>query len=534
MKKSSTKLESLDKKPVGIEEMMKSLKRVGANVRQIVKLNSEEDLLVAELMASLKRAPQQMFSISVSTSELPIRTVAFTHAHMDFTGHLILTSEDGRSKVMDLNETENRDLMMAVVGEIVPKFKDLASQTAKKKRKKKPAKVKKTPPPPKPVKPTPVKKVPVELPKVVEDVPIVKEEEPVELPTPEVEPVPEEPPVPVLSADEKAKIDQITEETLTDLETLGNEVFNQSPVSVYFDDWLVHIRQVLLGFESSDIIKVDDVFTDECEQIFRDIEDELANRLLREAELEASAKALADKKNSLGTIDDEYAAKTTYIKVRGKSAMDFLVKNVQRLEEELEKTQQIKTFNPIKRLATKQKQYNIKQKLKAAKKRMKLAKQSSAGEQEKQETGNFGYVAHPRSLEVEEETSLDDLIADVQRLEEELAKVQRIKTRNPLKRLTKEQQLSEVTEELNDAKQKLAVAAQKAETEQQRIHAEYEKKKQTTIENVQNLEKEIETKRTDNSLEARKAATNALANAVKSLIQRNNEPNTEDKTSASG
>ena len=94
-KKSSTKLESLDKKQSGIEEIVKSLKRVGDDVKQIVKLTSEETLLVAELLESLKHAPQQMFSIPVSTSELPFRAGAFTQAHIDSTGHLILTSQDG-------------------------------------------------------------------------------------------------------------------------------------------------------------------------------------------------------------------------------------------------------------------------------------------------------------------------------------------------------------------------------------------------------------------------------------------------------
>jgi hypothetical protein len=520
MKKSSTKLESLDKKPVDIDEMMKSLKRVGANVRQIVQLNSEEELLVAGLMASLRRAPRQMFSISVSTSNLPFRTGAFTQAQMDATGHLILTSEDGNLEVLDLSETRNRDIMMAVVGEFVPRFKELASQFGKEKRRK-PSKVKKTPPPPEPVKPTPVvEEVPVELPEVVE-APSVQEEVPVEVPSPEVEPVPEE--APVLSVDEKSQIDQITAETLTDLETLGDEVFTQSPVSVYFDDWLVHIKQVILGFESSDVITVDDVFTDECEQIFRDIEEELANRLLKEAELEASTKTLADKKNVLGKMDDEYASQATYYKVRGKSAIDFLIKNVQRLEEELEKLEQIKTLNPIKRITIKQKRNNVTQKLRAAKRRVALTMQKSAGEQEKLEMMDDEQATQTSDLEVDK-SSMDELIKEIQQLEEKLAKIQKKKTLNPIKRIAQEQELSEVTEKLDIAKQKLALAAQKSEIEQKRIQEEYEQKKKTTINNVQNLEKEIETKKVDNSLEARKATTKALANAVKSLIQRNNEP----------
>ncbi len=430
-KKSPTKLKTVNKKPNSIEEIMESLGSVGAEVKKIAKLHAKENILVAELLVALETVPQKMFSIGVSTSELPFREGAFTQAHIDATGQLILTSADGNLIVKDLREARNRDLMMAVVGDIVPKFKDFASQLAEEK----PPEVEEIPPP-EPVQPVPVEEeVPVEVPEV--EVPSVQEEVPVELPSHEVESVPDA--VPVLSSEEKGQMEQITEETLQDLEVLGNEVFTESPVSVYFDDWLVHLRQVILAFESSGAIKVDELFTDECEQIYRDIEEELANRLLKEAELEASAKTLAEKKNILGKMDAEYTTQSKYLMVRGKSAMDFLIKNVQRLEEELEKIHQIKTLNPIKRIAKQQKKYTV-------------------------------------------------------------------------------------TKKLNAAKQKLAVAAQNAEAEQKRIQDEYEKKKQTEIQNMQSLEKEIATKKTDNSLKARKAATKALAKAVESLVQRNLEP----------
>ena len=108
-----------------IEDIVKSLRRVGKDVDQIVRLNSEENLLVAELLDSLKHVHQQMLSLGVSTFALPIGLGAFNKAHIDSAGHLILTSKDGRLEVMDLSETKNRDLMMAVVGNVVPKFKDL-------------------------------------------------------------------------------------------------------------------------------------------------------------------------------------------------------------------------------------------------------------------------------------------------------------------------------------------------------------------------------------------------------------------------
>ena len=519
-KKSPTKQKTADKKPDSIEEIMESLGSVGAEVKKISKLHAKEKVLVEELFASLQHMPQKMFSIGVSTTELPFRTGAFTQAHIDSTGQLLLTAEDGNMIVKDLSDARNRNLMMAVVGDIVPKFRDFASQIEEEKPKK-PKKRKKTPPPPEPVQPAPaVEEVPVEVPEV--EVPIVQEDVPIEVPAPEVEPVLEA--VPVLSAEDKGQMEQIAEETLQDLEFLGEEVFTESPVSVYFDDWLVHLRQVILAFESSGAIKVDEIFTDECEQIYRDIEEELANRLLKEAELEASAKTLAEKKNILGKMDNEYAAQSKYLMVRGKSAMDFLIKNVQRLEDELEKIDQIKTLNPIRRIVKQQKKYTVTLKLRAAKKRLSMAVQNSATGQKKTENRATEDVTPTRSIEDRENGDMDSLIQEVQHLEEELDKTQRKKTRNPLKRIAKEQQISEITEKLNTAKQNLAVAAQNAEAEQKRIQEEYEHKKQTEIQNLQSLEHEIATKKTDNSLKARKGATKDLAKAVKALVQRNIEP----------
>ncbi|MCW4035509.1 MAG: hypothetical protein NWF03_09120, partial [Candidatus Bathyarchaeota archaeon] len=173
MNKSPTKQETTDQKPFTTEEVMKSLKRVGDDVNKIVKLHSEEKALVTEFLAVLKQVPQQMFSVTVSTSQLPLGMRGFTQARIDSAGHLILTSDDGQLQVMDLSETKNRNLMMAVVGEIVPKFKDFATHFAEEKIQK-PAPVQEIPPP----EPAPTIEVPEEVPVVV--------------PEPEVTPVPEE------------------------------------------------------------------------------------------------------------------------------------------------------------------------------------------------------------------------------------------------------------------------------------------------------------------------------------------------------
>jgi len=88
-----------------------------------------------------------------------------------------------------------------------------------------------------------------------------------------------------LSVERNLKMDAVGEETLKNLELLGNEVLMQSHASKFFDDWMANLRQVILSFESSDVLGPDETFTKECNQIFGEIEDEISKRLLNEAQI---------------------------------------------------------------------------------------------------------------------------------------------------------------------------------------------------------------------------------------------------------
>jgi hypothetical protein len=66
-------------------------------------------------------------SIALSQTALPAQVGDVTQAYIDPTGHLVLHFEDGHVELKNLSEEKNREIMMAVVGNVVPKFKNLTS-----------------------------------------------------------------------------------------------------------------------------------------------------------------------------------------------------------------------------------------------------------------------------------------------------------------------------------------------------------------------------------------------------------------------
>jgi hypothetical protein len=84
----------------------------------------------------------------------------------------------------------------------------------------------------------------------------------------------------------------------------------------------------------------------------------------------------------------------------------------------------------------------------------------------------------------------------------------------------KAQKEAEATQRLNSAQGELALATQQFTAEQQRLQDEYERRKQPVMEQIQDQDKQIENQEIDGSLEARRAACEALVNAVNALLQR--------------
>lgn len=120
--------QSEKKKQVSIQELVESLKSTADDIGQISELCSEEKILVAQFFSSLFKLMKPLAaSIAVNQLALPAQLGDVVQAHIDPTGHLILQYEDGHLELKDLSEEKNRDLMTAVIEDVMPKFKNLTS-----------------------------------------------------------------------------------------------------------------------------------------------------------------------------------------------------------------------------------------------------------------------------------------------------------------------------------------------------------------------------------------------------------------------
>ena len=121
------------KKQIPIQELVESLKSTADDIGQISELSSEEKILVTQFFSSLLKLMHPLApSISVNQLSLPTQLGDVTQAHVDPTGHLVLLFDDGHAELKDLSEEKNRDLMMAIMSDVLPKFKNLTSQQKRK------------------------------------------------------------------------------------------------------------------------------------------------------------------------------------------------------------------------------------------------------------------------------------------------------------------------------------------------------------------------------------------------------------------
>jgi hypothetical protein len=117
------------KKQMTFQELVESLRSTADDIGQISEFSSEEKILVSQFFSSLLNLMQPLApSISVNRLALPTQLGDVVEAYLDPTGHLVLQFEDNHLELRDLSEEKNRDLMIAVIMDVMPKFKSLTSQ----------------------------------------------------------------------------------------------------------------------------------------------------------------------------------------------------------------------------------------------------------------------------------------------------------------------------------------------------------------------------------------------------------------------
>ena len=131
------------------------------------------------------------------------------------------------------------------------------------------------------------------------------------------------------------------------------------------------------------------------------------------------------------------------------------------------------------------------------------------------------YAEKTREIGLRRNKDVERQTKTVHDLEEELERISQTKTSIfRFSNKAKAQKMAEATQKLNSAKSRLELTLQNFTVEQEKLHDEYEKKKETVIEQVRNLEKQVANLEIDGSFEIRGAACEALTNAVNSLLQR--------------
>jgi len=132
------------------------------------------------------------------------------------------------------------------------------------------------------------------------------------------------------------------------------------------------------------------------------------------------------------------------------------------------------------------------------------------------------YTAGTKEIERRKNIEIMRLSSNIDFLREELDRAVHIKAGifRAISKNTKVQKEMELTQRLNSAKQELTSAEQNFNAEKERLQDEYKRKKEPVIEQIRESQKEIENQDVDSSLETRRAACDALINAINTFIQR--------------
>jgi len=111
------------------EEIIRTLRTVREDVGQICELSAEEEKIVEAFFIALLRLMKPLAkAIPVDTSALPRELGDIKGANIIPEGNLIVLYDDGRMEAIDLRNEANRDLMLEIIKNVMPKFNDLIAE----------------------------------------------------------------------------------------------------------------------------------------------------------------------------------------------------------------------------------------------------------------------------------------------------------------------------------------------------------------------------------------------------------------------
>ena len=114
---------------VTLEELIESMKSLQDDFGQIFELSSEEKRIVEVFFDSfLKLMKPLAKTIPVSPASLTDEIGNVIQANVDPKGNLVLLYPNGQVEIRNLSEESERDLMICVLKDVMPKFKQLTNE----------------------------------------------------------------------------------------------------------------------------------------------------------------------------------------------------------------------------------------------------------------------------------------------------------------------------------------------------------------------------------------------------------------------
>jgi hypothetical protein len=104
-------------------------------------------------------------------------------------------------------------------------------------------------------------------------------------------------------------LEESEETTLSGLKNLGTQKFALSPFCDNFDLWITSLKTLLARFESSKLVTMDDQYVTECDLAVSSVESSLKALQLAETSGKDCLRKLADARNHLSDIEEEYHKK---------------------------------------------------------------------------------------------------------------------------------------------------------------------------------------------------------------------------------